>query len=605
MRFTLLKTIVLTNTLVLIATAMVGWDMTQRYDALSFKARAEQGQYQADVAAKDLVWGDQFETASGVAQQIAMDPNLRAALAENDPAAIDTILANEFGRGAVTSGELDLLAITVYTPDLKPVAQLWPGGSPEQIPGALLEAAASRTGAARMMVLQLPWSSAGAPRVTVLAPVGGFRMVGYIALHLNALTALTGLDERLGMHLEVLARDDRRLLLELKKIPAPEAGSSDTVLTIHTLSGEPFVYLRAQDDLTALTASLRRVRIVALERFVMFAGGLSLGSVLAVWMYQRRVDKRDGEEARAAQQRQAEALLRDEEVLTIQRAKGARQQRTLDLVGEMESQVTSAVAAVVEAADGLEETANVLGRKAGSSVAHVHSMEANCVETGKVVEAVSSACQDLSAAVQEITRRSEAAADVMSAAVDETNRVASLVDHLQEASSAIGGIVTLIQGIAAQTSLLALNATIEAARAGEMGRGFAVVAGEVKFLAGQTAQATESIAQQVTAIQSKTAHAAQAIGGIGRVVNTMGEILAGIESTVRQQSRSAQDIKSMLVRAMEATSGTTDSACAVRIAAEETAQTTLAMRQSLRGLAATIRDADGRTNTILQSLRAA
>jgi hypothetical protein len=87
---------------------------------------------------------------------------------------------------------------------------------------------------------------------------------------------------------------------------------------------------------------------------------------------------------------------------------------------------------------------------------------------------------------------------------EKTVETASSVDHLNERTNQIGGIVKLIKEIADQTNLLALNAAIEAARAGEQGRGFAVVADEVRKLAERTSTATSEIGQLVSAIQKET-----------------------------------------------------------------------------------------------------
>jgi hypothetical protein len=87
---------------------------------------------------------------------------------------------------------------------------------------------------------------------------------------------------------------------------------------------------------------------------------------------------------------------------------------------------------------------------------------------------------------------------------EKTVETASSVDHLNQRTSEIGGIVKLIKEIADQTNLLALNAAIEAARAGEQGRGFAVVADEVRKLAERTSTATSEIGQLVSAIQKET-----------------------------------------------------------------------------------------------------
>ncbi|WP_285399169.1 methyl-accepting chemotaxis protein [Lysinibacillus sp. fls2-241-R2A-57] len=96
-------------------------------------------------------------------------------------------------------------------------------------------------------------------------------------------------------------------------------------------------------------------------------------------------------------------------------------------------------------------------------------------------------------------------------AVEKSN---TAIFNLVERAATIDQMVEVIEKITAQTNLLALNASIEAARAGEHGKGFAVVANEVRKLAEQTVQSTQTITSIVQNIHLDSNYAVQMMEGV-------------------------------------------------------------------------------------------
>ena len=158
------------------------------------------------------------------------------------------------------------------------------------------------------------------------------------------------------------------------------------------------------------------------------------------------------------------------------------------------------------------------------------------------IGAVAAAVSQLHASSQEVGRQANDADRFAHDAVERADDAERRFQELTSCAARVTEIVTLISGIANQTSLLALNATIEAARAGEHGRGFAVVASEVKSLAQRTNLATRDIAAQIaeieTAVGSSVAAMADVRGAIGRISG----IAAAVAQSSDQQISAVQEI---------------------------------------------------------------
>jgi methyl-accepting chemotaxis protein len=166
-----------------------------------------------------------------------------------------------------------------------------------------------------------------------------------------------------------------------------------------------------------------------------------------------------------------------------------------------------------------------------------------------LIESVAAGSEEMSASIREISQTMTKSKETAVMATGRVEAADQQAMKLNTAAQAMSGIVQLIGDITGQINLLALNATIESARAGEAGRGFAVVAAEVKNLANQAKQATDTISGEIGALNTVASDVVSSLMAIKTAIGSVNEFITSTAAAVEEQSIVTSDMSSNMQRA--------------------------------------------------------
>jgi len=189
----------------------------------------------------------------------------------------------------------------------------------------------------------------------------------------------------------------------------------------------------------------------------------------------------------------------------------------------------------------LSFTSQEVSQASGDLSQRTESAAANLAEQASAMEEIASVVATSADRAYEAAAIATTNYQVAMQGAGVIGQVTETMAQINVSSRKIGDIIGVIDGIAFKTNILALNAAVEAARAGEQGRGFAVVAGEVRALAGRSAEAAREIKTLITDSVEKVDSGTKVVEGAGQAMQSIQDNARRINDLLNEISGSAKE----------------------------------------------------------------